>query len=256
MTDKALSRQIHQIRDRLSACNGRPGKACDSCAARPLAFCGQLDAHAVEHIHALSRRLSVEAHKPILYEGDPADYTFNVLDGVVRLSKILPDGRRQITGFLFPGQYLGLSDRETYSCSADAVTDTVLCRFERKSLMALADEIPEVNHRLLTMAIDELAAAQEQFVLLGRKTARERVVSFLLKMNANRLGTSANEIELPMTRGDIADYLGLTIETVSRILNRLAKEGVIELATAHRIVLKDIIALKACDAGVRPADLS
>jgi CRP/FNR family transcriptional regulator len=195
--------------------------------------------------------IEVPAHQPIFDEADPADHVYSVTAGVVKIYKLLPDGRRQITGFLFPGDFLGLTHNESYAYCAEALVETKLCRFSRRRLEELMSEIPHLEARLLGMASHELAAAQNQMILLGRKSARERVVSFLLAMSerAARGGQPANPVTLAMTRGDIADYLGLTLETVSRILSRLKSDRLIEPLGEKQVRLADIPALRAAAAG-------
>ncbi|HWG80540.1 MAG TPA: helix-turn-helix domain-containing protein [Stellaceae bacterium] len=153
--------------------------------------------------------------------------------------KLLQDGRRQITGFLFAGDFLGLTYNEAYADSAEALVPSKLCCFPRRKLEALLGQIPKLEQRLLGMASHEPASAQDQIMLLGRKSARERVVSFLLMLSAAaiRHGGRAEPVFLPMSRGDIADYLGLTIETVSRTLTQLKAQGLVELLDEKHIRL-------------------
>lgn len=175
----------------------------------------------------------------IFEETAPASCVFNVKEGAVKAYKLLPDGRRQITGFLFPGDFLGLVHNDEYVYSAEALIATELCRFPRRKFEALLDELPKLAQRLLVMASHELSAAQDRMMLLGRKTARERVVSFLLMLShaAERRGQQNNPVVLPMPRGDIADYLGLTIETVSRTITQLKLDKVIKLISDDRVEL-------------------
>jgi len=158
----------------------------------------------------------------------------------------LGDGRRQITGFLFAGDFLGLIHNEAYAYSAEALVPTKLCRFPRRRLEALLVEIPHLEQRLLAMASHELAAAQDQMVLLGRKSARERVVSFILMLSnsATRHGRPGDPVFLAMSRSDIADYLGLTTETISRTVTLLRKQELIELLDEKRIRLSKMSVLR------------
>ncbi len=161
----------------------------------------------------------------------------NVTSGSVKLYKLLGDGRRQITGFLFPGDFLGLALNTTYSYTAEAIEPVTACRFPREKLEKLFDEFPRLEKRMLGMAVDELAAAQDQMLLLGRKTAKEKVASFLLMLarRQEHRGEESGTIQVPMSRSDIADYLGLTIETVSRTLTQLRKEATITLKDNRHI---------------------
>ncbi len=194
----------------------------------------------------------VSPNDTVLTEGDAAHDVYNVTAGVLKIYKLLPDGRRQITGFLFPGDFLGLTHNGVYAYSAEALTPATLCRFSRNKLEALLQEIPHLEQRLLSMVSHELAAAQDQMVMLGRKSARERVVSFLLMLSrsASRRSEPANPVTVPMTRTDIADYLGLTIETVSRTLTQLKKQGLIELLGEKQIRLAQPEKLAGIAAGI------
>jgi CRP/FNR family transcriptional regulator len=145
----------------------------------------------------------------------------------VRLYKLLPDGRRQIVGFALPGDFLGLALADGYGFCADAVTAVSACRFSRDTFADFADRHPAMLRRLHDMATHELALAQQQMVLLGRRDAEEKIASFLLALQerwARIAGKASVTIDLPMGRQDIADFLGLTIETVSRTLNRMARD--------------------------------
>ena len=151
---------------------------------------------------------------------------------MLKLSKLLSDGRRQVTGFLLPGDYLGLASAERYIYSAEAVTPVRICRFARAAFLGLLEQFPALEKALLGRAATELAAAQKQMLLLGRKTARERVATFLAELAA-RAGNQGGVVELSMTRTDIADYLGITTETVSRTLTSLRKDGLIDIPRPH-----------------------
>jgi CRP/FNR family transcriptional regulator, anaerobic regulatory protein len=212
---------------------------CDTCKARGFSACAPLTAEEQKRLVAIMRTVNVEPHRSIFDETDPAEYVYNVTEGTVKVYKLLGDGRRQITGFLFAGDFLGLTHNESYAYSAEALAPTTLCRFPRRKLEALLDEMPHLEQRLLAMASHELAAAQDQMMLLGRKSARERVVSFILMLSnsATRHGQPGDPVSLPMSRGDIADYLGLTIETISRTLTLLRKQGLIELLDEKHVRL-------------------
>ena len=219
---------------------------CAACAVRDMAFCGVLTEEEMPRLLAILNALEVEAHQPILDEGEPADYLFNVTDGAVKLYKLLPDGRRQITGFLFSGDFLGIAMNEKYAYSAEAVGKVSLCRFPRRKLEALLDAFPRLEKRLLGMASNELVQAQDQILLLGRKTAQEKIVSFLLNLSerAVKRGDAPSPISLPMGRADIADYLGLTTETVSRTITHLKRDGFIRLMQGGKVDLPDLAALR------------
>ena len=187
----------------------------------------------------------------LVREDDPAAFLFNVAAGALKIYKLLPDGRRQVLGFLFASDFLGVGRRADYGFIAEALTPVRLCRFPRRKFMKLLDECPAFERELLCRASSELSSAQEQMLLLGRKTARERIASFLqgLSARAERLGAPADRIHLPMTRTDIADYLGLTTETVSRVFSELRRQGRIRLDGAGDVHLRDLVGLEAIAEG-------
>ena len=153
------------------------------------------------------------------------------------MSKLLPDGRRLITGFLFPGDFLGLSIADVYAYTAEALVETSLCRFDRAKLIKLLERFPKLEHRLLELASNEIVEAQAHMLVLSRKTATERLASIVATLS-ERIGHNSDGvkiIELPMTRQDLADYLGLTTETVSRTFTELRDEGVLTLPHARQI---------------------
>ncbi len=173
-------------------------------------------------------------------ENEPADYVYKIISGTVRTYRILADGRRQIGAFYLPGDVFGLESGNQHSFSAEAVTDAKVLVIKRSTLHALAARDHEVAHQLWTITGRELRRVQDHILLLIN-TAKERVGAFLLEM-AERV-SSGNQIELTMSRQDIADYLGLTIETVSRTLTELESSATIELPTSRRVVLRNRAAL-------------
>ncbi len=212
---------------------------CNMCAVRDHSVCASLDADEQARVNQIMTQIDMGDGSTIFDEAEPATHVFNITSGGVKVYKLLADGRRAITGFLFPGDFLGLMHRESYAFSAEALSATKLCRFPREKLERLLEEMPKLEHRLLGLASHELAAAQDQMLLLGRKTAKERLASFFLLLSnaARRHGRPDNPIELTMSRGDIADYLGLTIETVSRTVTHLKRDGIIQLLEGNRIQL-------------------
>lgn len=190
-------------------------------------------------------------------EGEPAEHCFTITGGLVRTLKLLPDGRRQIIGFARAGHFLGLTAAHTYSVTAEAVDRVRLCRFSRMRLQESLAQFPRLERWLFDAAASELAAAQSQIVLLGRKTARERIASFLVGW-AGGGDTCATRIHVPMPRSDIADYLGLTVETVSRTLTRMRLDGLLAMPTASDIILLDVALLIAIASGhrSRPHDVA
>ena len=175
----------------------------------------------------------------IFGENEPADYLYKVVSGSVRTYKILSDGRRQVGGFYLPGDLFGLEFADEHTLSAEAISDAKVLVVKRSALTALAGHDALVAQQLFNLTGRELCRVQDRILLLV-KSAQERVASFLLEM-AERV--SGNSIDLPMSRQDIADYLGLTIETVSRTLTSLECAAAIEVPTSRRIVLRNRLAL-------------
>ena len=201
-------------------------------------------AHANENraeLEALGSAVALPAGATLVTEGDAASHLFMVRSGMLKLYRLLPDGRRQVIRFLFPGDLLGRPFEERHSASAEALGPVSLAKLPRAGLEALLARAPLLQRRLLGAASSELAAAHDQMLLLGRKTARERVASFLVMMvrRAAARGHDPRRIALAMTRTDIADYLGLTIETVSRTFTQLRRVGVIEIAATGAVEVAD-----------------
>lgn len=204
------------------------------------AICKGMERDAASRIAAISSLQTVTADKAVFSEGDDAENVYEVVRGVLKLYKLLSDGRRQIMGFLSAGDLMGLSFTGAYSYTAEAVTDVTLCRYSRARFERLVDEVPGFARRLLSVRSDELRAAQDQMLLLGRKTAVEKISSFLLTLAERAADTrEANIVHVPMSRNDIADYLGLTIETVCRTLTKLKSLGVIKSMSSSDIKLMD-----------------
>lgn len=221
-------------------------QTCATCAARATSVCNAIEDKDLDRLAATAVSMTVRPGHVFIEEGDTAEYFFNVTAGTAKLFKLLPDGRRQITGFAGMGVFLGLAVSTSYAFSAEAVDAMRICRFSRSKLRALLDDFPAMEKRLLEVASNELVAAQEQMLLLGRKTARERLASFLVARADLAMQCGAppprrlpQTVALPMTRGDIADYLGLTIETVSRTITRLKSEGLIEVPNSSEVVVLD-----------------
>ncbi|WP_332053767.1 helix-turn-helix domain-containing protein [Reyranella sp.] len=177
-------------------------------------------------------------------EGEAADFFYKVVSGTVRVCKLLSDGRRQIEAFQLAGDIFGLESGSEHRFTAEAVEDTVVLAFRRSRLASLMHDNPAFGDHVMSSMIESLERAQEHMVLLGRKTALEKMATFLLDMSG-RLAQGGS-VELPMQRTDIADHLGLTIETVSRTLSQMVRDGLIKLAaTGRTIVISDKAALQA-----------
>ncbi len=196
-------------------------------------------------IEMMGAPMTFGRNSEIYGEGEPADYLYKVVSGTVRTSKILSDGRRQIGSFYLAGDVFGLEVGDEHAFSAEAITESKVLIVRRNALIGLASRDGDVARQMWTLAGHELARVQDHILLLV-KTAQERVVGFLLEM-ADRM-PDANAVELPMSRQDIADYLGLTIETVSRTLTQLEKGAAIAVPTSRRIVLRNRAALSRLNA--------
>ncbi len=231
---------------------------CSACAARPYSVCSAIDDKDLSRLAALAQIITPAAGRSFIEEGDPAEHFFNITGGTAKLFKLLPDGRRQITGFAGVGHFLGLAVSTTYAFGAEAIEPMRVCRFSRPRLRSLLEDFPALERRLLEVASNELVMAQEQMLLLGRKTARERVASFLIARADGQTPRPAycthvsrpSAVWLPMTRSDIADYLGLTIETVSRTFTRLRSERLIETPSPSEVVIRDHAGLERLATGM------
>lgn len=214
---------------------------CARCGIRHIAVCAALDDTQLGELEAIMSHTRLEAGQPLVFEGDTARYAFNVVSGGVKLIKGMADGRTQITGYLLPGDFLGLPPRGTYPFSAEALSATELCQFPREPLGRLFDKYDKLQDRFLTVVHDDLIAAQEHMLLLGRKSATERVCTFLVRLlqRTERTGGTVEPLRLPLQRADIADYLGLTIETVSRTFSQLRKNALIRLEKADTVFVLD-----------------
>ena len=208
-------------------------QSCAECAVRPHAICAALDQDELRQFEQLSHRLQYRPNEPVFSQEEIVTSCYNVLEGVLRLYKLLPDGRRQIVGFALPGDFLGLSINGRHGISADAVGPVSVCRFVKTSFSRFMAEKPNLLRRINEFITRDLDEAQEQMVLLGRRSAEEKVAIFLIKWRDRlaRIGPLASLTPLPMSRQDIADYLGLTIETVSRTFTKLERDGVIEIVS-------------------------
>ncbi len=183
-----------------------------------------------------------DQNSEIYGENEPADYVYKVLSGTVRTYKVLNDGRRQVGAFYLPGDVFGLEIGDEHTFSAEAITDSSILVVKRSAVIAQAARDNGVARELWAATARELRRTQDHLLLLI-KNAQERVAAFLLEM-ADR-SQAGGAIELPMSRQDIADYLGLTIETVSRTLTHFETAAAIELPRSRRIVLRNRVALRA-----------
>ncbi|MGI9373465.1 MAG: Crp/Fnr family transcriptional regulator [Hyphomicrobiales bacterium] len=225
---------------------------CETCAIRHRAVCGALSLEELTRLNQIAKQRKISAGQTIMSDEEEATFLANVVTGVVKLSKTLPDGRQQVIGLLFSPDFLGRVFHDTNPYFAETATDAEICVFPRKKFEALLDEFPGLEHRLLKHTLTALDAAREWMVLLGRKTAQEKVASFLTLLAERSLETGCQHIaiddaahfELPLTRNDMADYLGLTVETVSRQITRLKSAGVVVIEDNRKISVPDVERLR------------
>lgn len=217
---------------------------CQACEARHRGVCGALTGNELQFLNTHSSRKEVQPGTELVADAESVSQYSNILSGVVKLTKILSDGRQQIVGLQFAPDFLGRPFRTSSKINAEAATTVQLCTFPSTVIEKMIKDSPELEHRLLQQTLDELDEARGWMVTLGRKTAAEKVASFLYLI-ATHIDPTAEEtqsasFELPLTRADIADFLGLTIETVSRQITKLRKSGVIEVENNRHVTVPDL----------------
>jgi CRP/FNR family transcriptional regulator len=218
---------------------------CANCPIRHRAVCARCEGDELDRLEEMKYYRSFEAGQTIAWTGDRMDFVASVVTGIATLSHTLEDGRTQMVGLLLPSDFIGRPGREKAPYDVTATTDVVMCCFRRKPFEDMMERTPHIAQRLLEMTLDELDAAREWMLLLGRKTAREKIASLLAiiarRDAALKLARSGGSIEfdLPLTREAMADYLGLTLETVSRQMSALKRDGVILLASKRHISVPD-----------------
>lgn len=221
--------------------------SCDTCVVRNRAICSALDMAEIAALNAIGRRRTLAAGETLLWEGEDTPLVANVIEGVLKLSSGTEDGREQIVGVVYPSDFIGRPFGGANGHGVTALTDARVCVFNRRDFDAFAREHPGLEHKLLRRTLDELERTRKWMVLLGRKSASEKVASFLLEM-ADRLEDKTcaahfpgahTVVTLPFSRQQIADVLGLTIETVSRQFTRLKAEGLIDLPSRREVAILD-----------------
>ncbi|WP_271076992.1 Crp/Fnr family transcriptional regulator [Aurantiacibacter sp. MUD61] len=220
---------------------------CQACSVRNRAICADLDDSEIEVLNAIGRRRTLEAGEDLLWEGDEALLVANVITGMLKLSTHTADGKEQILGLAYPSDFLGRPFGETTPHGAQALIPSQVCVFARADFDRFAKEHPKLEHKLLERTLRELDRTRRWMLLLGRMNAEQKVASFLLEMSEQIAPQSADDtmaIELPLTRQQIADILGLTIETVSRQLSTFRKQGLIDLPSRREVILSNRTALE------------
>ncbi len=219
---------------------------CDDCPIRHRAVCAQCETDELEELEDIKYYRSFEAGQTIIWSGDPMNFVGSVVSGIASLTQTMEDGRTQMVGLLLPSDFVGRPGREIAPYDVQATTDLVMCCFRKKPFEDLMGKTPHIAQRLLQMTLDELDAAREWMLVLGRKTAREKIAS-LLSIIARRDASVSKTVlsgpivfDLPLTREAMADYLGLTLETVSRQVSALKKDGVISLEGKRHVTIPDM----------------
>ncbi|WP_138378887.1 Crp/Fnr family transcriptional regulator [Luteithermobacter gelatinilyticus] len=219
----------------------RVGTVCQNCLARNSPLCSALAGDRIEELFAIGHRVSVEEGGYLLHEEDPSTYVYNISSGVSTLERLASDGRRQIMAFVYPGDFVGITSGAFYSVSGRALTPLTACRWHVRDLEGLYKKYPALEQRIHEIASRVLAATMDQLFVLGRKNAVEKIAYFLLfiDMKQEKFDGHTDSFALPMSRVDIADYLGITVETVSRTISTLKRLGLIEVSQSWMVNLKD-----------------
>jgi len=224
---------------------------CLDCPIKHRAVCAYCEKSEMQLLEAMKSYKTYPAGSSIIFAGDRVEFVGSIVTGVAQLSQTMEDGRRQMVGLLLPSDFVGRPGRSHAAFDVEATTDVTLCRFERKPFEELLKNIPHLRERMLEMALDELDAAREWMLLLGRKTAREKIASLLViilrRQNINQMEYRGNEVsfDLTLTREAMSEYLGLTLETVSRQINGFKKDGIITLEKKRHVVVNDFARLLA-----------
>ena len=220
-------------------------RECSECPIRHRAVCAKCNSTELEQLDQIKYYRSFEAGRTLIWAGDRMDFVGSVVSGIAMLTQTLEDGRTQMVGLLLPSDFVGRPGRDQAAYNVVAVSDVVMCCFRKHPFEDMMEETPHIGQRLLEMTLDELDAAREWMLLLGRKTAREKIASFLAILGRRNsiLHMSGEEgqmtFDLPLTREAMADYLGLTLETVSRQISALKRDNVIVLEGKRHVKVPD-----------------
>lgn len=218
---------------------------CADCPIRHRAVCARCDSAELQELERMKFYRSFPAGQTVIWSGDPMEFVASVVSGIATLTQTMEDGRTQMVGLLLPSDFVGRPGRQTAAYDVTATTDLVMCCFRKKPFEELMLRTPHVSQRLLEMTLDELDAAREWMLVLGRKTAREKIASLLAIIGRRDAALTLRKpggkvvFDLPLTREAMADYLGLTLETVSRQMSGLKRDGVIELGGKRSITVPD-----------------
>lgn len=228
----------------------RAAARCDACAVRSAAICGSLGLDALEDLSRLGRKIQLHPGQALLWEGNEAVLVGNVIEGMLKLSTVTGAGREQIVGIVFPSDFIGRPFGKDSHQTVIALTPATVCVFSRAAFDSFASDHGDIERALLLRTLDELDRARRWMLLLGRMSAPERVASLLLEI-VDRVGpgTPGEPIMLPLSRQQMADLLGLAIETVSRTMTRFEREGLIGLPGGRRVIVTDASALERIASG-------
>lgn len=226
-------------------------QACSDCPIRHRAVCANCSDDELERLEEIKFYRTYVAGQPVLWAREEMSFVASVVTGVARLSLMLEDGRTQMVGLLLPSDFIGRPGRSRVRYDVTAATDLTICCFRRKPFEEILRTTPSVGVRLLQMTLDELDAAREWMMILGRKTAREKIASLIAQLARREadLGQAAAagavQLHLPLTREGIAEYLGMTLETVSRQMSALRRDGLIQMEGPRHLQIPDMAALRA-----------
>ena len=218
---------------------------CLHCSVRHLSICSALGMEEAQALEAVTTTMPLAEGATLARTGDTRRHVYTLTDGALRLVRTMADGRRQVAGFVLPGDYVGLTESLKYRYDVEAITNSQVCRVAITDMQQLRTQYPQLERKLLQRACLELDAAQDAALALARMQPTEKLADFLLTL-ASRLardGDGRNLVALPMGRGDIADHLGLTMETVSRTFTKLRLQGLIALPQLHTVEIRDFAGL-------------
>jgi CRP/FNR family transcriptional regulator len=233
---------------------GSGADICLRCGSRSIGLCAPLDAGMLDDMAGDSERHALDARDAIFHQGDTARFVYTLTEGMARLTRVLPDGRQAVIGFRFAGDTLGFTPATEHAFGAEMLTRGTVCRIERRRLDTLFRRYPLLERRFLDLCVRELAASQDHILALGRFSAEERVAAFLVSLAEaqERRNHAGPVFDLPATRADIGEFLGLTLETVSRAISAFRRRGWIRLHGHAGVELVDRAALIGLGSGDRP----
>lgn len=215
----------------------QPRPRCSGCGVRGRSICGGVEAPNLMALDSVADRLWYPPGAVLIHQGELPRHVFSIRSGTIRIVQMLPDGRRQLAAFLVSGDTFGLGGLNKASFSAEAVEASEVCRLTRVDWIDLSARSPGLSQAFIDRALMDLERGRRQMLVLGRKTAVERLASFLLERLERETLPGPGDVRLPMARGEIADYLGLTIETVSRVLTGLKRTGVVSWSETCRLTI-------------------